>query len=366
MDKEKLILIVDDRDENLQVLGTVLRKEGYSLAACSSGIDALEIMDSIFPSLILLDVMMPEMNGFETCKRIKEMPYAKDVPIIFLTADTSKESLVKGFDVVAVDYITKPFQRAELLSRVDTHLTIADQGQQLENSKNELNELLHVLCHDVLNPVGAARNCFQLAKEGDVNLNEDKELSEMIELSLDNAIDIVNNVRNMRALDEGKKRLELSPNNLSQMLLEGILMLRGRCKDKSITVNTEVDESITVRVDRVAFVNTVFNNVITNAIKFSPRNSVVNVTVAQSKANVEISISDKGIGIPKDMIDDLFSTIMPTNRCGTEGESGTGYGMPLIKKFIEALGGSIRVESVSEEVDSENHGTNVILVLPLS
>lgn len=122
--KGPLVLIVDDVPKNLQVLGSILRNEDYKVAAATSGKQALEMLDKIRPDLVLLDVMMPGMDGFEVCKIIRSRPETAGIPIIFLTASTGTDDIVKGFSVGAVDYVTKPFNSAELLARVRTHLKL--------------------------------------------------------------------------------------------------------------------------------------------------------------------------------------------------------------------------------------------------
>ena len=156
MDKSSsLILIVDDNLQNLKVLGNTIKEEGWPLAVASSGKQALDFLKKRKPSLILLDIMMPEMDGYEVCEQIKENPDTCEIPIIFLTAKNDSESVVKGFDVGAVDYVSKPFNAQELLSRVNTHLELQYSKQQLQEKNESQKELLHVLCHDLANPVGA-------------------------------------------------------------------------------------------------------------------------------------------------------------------------------------------------------------------
>jgi DNA-binding response OmpR family regulator len=123
-DQKPLVLIVDDSPLNLKVLGTTLRKEGFSLAVAKSGIEALKFISKKLPDLILLDVMMPEIDGYEVCRRIKNSVAAKNVPVIFLTAKADTDSIVKGFEAGGVDYVTKPFNTAELLARVRTQISL--------------------------------------------------------------------------------------------------------------------------------------------------------------------------------------------------------------------------------------------------
>ncbi|MBT4496575.1 MAG: response regulator, partial [Gemmatimonadetes bacterium] len=138
------ILIVDDTLQNIQVLGTILREQGYQLNVAQDGVQALKQVAKLIPDLILLDIMMPKMDGFETCKRLKDHPQTRDIPIIFLTAKVETDDLIKGFELGAVDYITKPFQSAELLKRVQTHLELAllrrDLEQRVAERTEELNQ----------------------------------------------------------------------------------------------------------------------------------------------------------------------------------------------------------------------------------
>ena len=136
--KDLRILIVDDILKNIQILGTTLRKEEYQINVAQNGLQALEVTEKVTPDLILLDVMMPELDGFETCERLKANPETRDIPIIFLTAKTATEDIVRGFELGAVDYVTKPFNTSELLSRVNTHL-------QLKSAREKLEELAHKL-----------------------------------------------------------------------------------------------------------------------------------------------------------------------------------------------------------------------------
>lgn len=132
------ILIVDDTQQNIQVLGTMLRAEDYQISVAMNGLQALERVEHIAPDLILLDVMMPELDGIETCKRLKANDKTKDIPVIFLTALTDIDDRMRGFDVGGADYVTKPFEGPELLRRVETHLTLYKTMQELANMKKNL------------------------------------------------------------------------------------------------------------------------------------------------------------------------------------------------------------------------------------
>ena len=135
------ILIVDDASKNIQVVANILKQEGYQMAFARNGKTALSRAETMPFDLILLDIMMPEMDGYEACERLKKNPETKDIPVIFLTAKTDKESVLKGFGLGAVDYVTKPFNAAELLARVKTHLELKLAKEDLRNSRDQLQEL---------------------------------------------------------------------------------------------------------------------------------------------------------------------------------------------------------------------------------
>ena len=140
--KDDRILIVDDTPRNIQVLGTILKEQGYQINVAQNGLQALDVVTKVTPDIILLDVMMPELDGFETCKRLKEDPNTAEIPVIFLTAKVETDDVVHGFELGAVDYITKPFNPTELLVRVDTHLTLYKLKRNLEQLVEERTEEL--------------------------------------------------------------------------------------------------------------------------------------------------------------------------------------------------------------------------------
>ena len=159
-DKKSRILIVDDTPRNIQVLGAILRQEGYQLNIAQNGLQALEVVEDTLPDLILLDVMMPELDGFETCTRLKKESRTKDIPIIFLTAKVETEDIVKGFEIGAVDYVIKPFNQTELLARVKTHLElkfarerVEQQNQELKANSKMREELSNMIVNDIQKPL---------------------------------------------------------------------------------------------------------------------------------------------------------------------------------------------------------------------
>ncbi len=361
-EKKQHILIVDDTSKNIQVLANVLKQNNYQISAAKNGYQAIDIVRETSPDLILLDIMMPEMDGFETCQRLKKDSKACDIPIIFLTAKNEGDDVIKGFELGAVDYITKPFNSAELLMRVKTHLDLRLSKEIIQRQSNERKELLHVVCHDLVNPMAYVIGVLDLA-DNEKDLSIFKEMKDHMRSAMTNGINMIGMVREIRALEEGKLHFDLEHINLKQTLDESTHMFNHKLSQKALELVIRVDENLYVYAERVSFVNSVLNNIITNAIKFSYPNGKVVIDGKLNSDKAVISIKDSGMGIPEGLLKDLFNINKPTSRPGTDGEQGTGFGMPLVKKFVMAYGGEINVSSIEKTDESVDHGTEVTLIL---
>ncbi len=358
--KNSKILIVDDTPKNIQVLGKTLEQKNYEIIVAQNGLQALKVVEKDFPDLILLDIMMPDMDGFETCKRLKDNPKTKEIPIIFLTAKIEIDDLVKGFDLGAVDYITKPFNSKELLRRVKTHLELKEKSESLERSNQNNRELIHILCHDLTNPIGFIDGVLQLS---DQDPSIFQEMKDNLWTAVGSCINIIDQVRKMQALTEGKYALELDLIPLKQLVQESMDILMPRLMNKNLELVVDIDDNLKVLVERTSFGNSVLNNLLTNAIKFSYPDSKILVSAIQSGDQVTLSIQDFGMGIPQNLLKDLFNMNKSTTRPGTEGEKGTGFGMPLVHRFVKAYGGRIEIFSKEQSEDSQDQGTQVYITL---
>lgn len=353
------ILIVDDLPENLTLLSEMMSNQGYYVRPVPSGKLALQAATAIPPDLILLDINMPEIDGFEVCKRLKANEKTQDIPIIFLSANSDTETIVKGLELGASDYITKPFQAAEVLSRVKTHLELSLSRKLIALKNHKQRKLIHVLCHDLQNSLGAIRNFLDLLDED--SLEEFKEL--LIE-SADNGIEIIQFVRQLSSLTDGKLKLSLKEHLLKNLIEQATSLLQTKFSQKNITPVIHISKDIKVNVDSISFINSVIINLLTNAIKFSYPNSEIIINAQETSENVTISIEDFGIGMSETLCADVFKEDKPTARAGTNGEAGTGYGMPLVKEFVVTYGGNIEVFSQEKTSVNLRHGTKVIISLP--
>jgi len=356
-----LLLLVDDNPRNLQLLGTLLRIHlDCDQAIAMNGKEAIAQAEAVMPDLILLDIMMPEMDGYEACTKLKANPATAEIPVIFLTAVVQPEEIVRGFNAGAVDYISKPFQAAELMARVKTQLKIQENYHTIQRQNDERKQLLHVLCHDLANPFAAIISTMEMITDGESFLKLKKALLDTAE----NGLNLIDLVRRIRSLEEKGVLNPERPVALNDMLTKAQLLLRTRFSAKNITLIADIQNDTTVMVEPICFINSVLNNLLSNAIKFSFPNSEIFLKATMVDGHTTIIIQDNGIGMPEIILENLFNIRKMTSRPGTAGETGTGFGMPLVKRFIEASHGSIKIVSRDKAQFPDNHGTEVIISLP--
>ena len=367
MDKQQAkILIVDNDPTNLNVLLDYLHHLGYKVLIAPDGEQALRQVEHILPDLILLDVMMPGIDGFETCRRLKAQELTRDIPVIFMTALSDTEDKLKGFDVGGVDYITKPFQHKEVSVRVKTHLMLRQLQQKLQQQNTHLqaanaskDTFFSIIAHDLRGPLGALRELPEIILER-VESYSREELTQMIMAQRDAAkhvFDLLDNLLTWTRIQRGQ--IEYCPQmmNLAPLVTQNIDLLLPSAQRKHITLTSAVAGHLQVHAD-YHMTNTVIRNIIFNAIKFTEEYGEITVASASRESLVEVSIMDTGIGIAAEHLPKLFRIDAKFKRSGTAHEKGTGLGLILCKEFVEQQGGRIWMES---EVDK---GTTVRFTLP--
>jgi len=348
------ILIVDDEPANIQVLVGLLQSE-YDLKVATWGEAALKILEQN-PNidLVLLDVMMPESDGHEVCQKLRAAPATKTTPVIFLTAKSETEDIVKGFEIGANDYVTKPFRPAELLARVRTQLLIRAQQLEIAEKNAELKGMLQIVCHDVANHFAVLNMTLQLANELPPPVNIDKHVPRMT-AAVRNGIGLTALVRDLRRVDE--KGVTLSPVLLSATIDEALLLAEDRIRAKELTITKDVPDAM-VMAEQCALTNSVFGNVISNAIKFSHPGGAIEIKSQVEGDMVSVTIRDHGIGMPPAVLERLFDVTRSRSRKGTKGESGTGFGMPLMQRFVTMFGGKVEVSTRESADHPDTHGTD--------
>lgn len=234
-----------------------------------------------------------------------------------------------------------------------------EKNKTISQQNKQRQELLHILCHDLINPIGAAHAITEhLVRELGVE-NTALELLNASRSSLTQSMEIIKLTQKLMALDEKKLNLEIHKENLKNLLNLSLEVVSLRFQEKQINLKVEVQDTVTVQVDAVSFVNSVINNLLTNAAKFSEPSGEVLIQATQDEAGTTLMIQDFGIGMPEKLVNRIFDPTAKTSRPGTKGELGTGFGMPLVKRFVEEYGGTISVVSKEKKEDSTESGTIV-------
>jgi len=364
---KNLVLIVDDNPENLKVLGQIIRKKGHNLTFAQDGESALLSIKTKRPDLVLLDIMMPGLDGYEVCRKIKENHEIRDIPVIFLTAKTEQEDIIKGFELGAVDYVTKPFNTHELLMRVDTHLelknardTIIHQKADLEKVNAAKDKFFSIIAHDLSNLFNGLLSFSDILTNKTIALTEkDKdEFLEIIQQSSQQGFALLKNLLEWSRVQTGRIHFQPEHQNLKFVVDSNIILLTGNAKAKNINMLCNIPSNFLVLTDANMF-NTVIRNLLSNAIKFTPENGKITVSAQKKGKFAEIAITDTGVGISTQEISKLFRIDINHTTIGTGKEKGTGLGLVLCKEFIEKNGGKIWVES------QEGKGSTFYLTLPL-
>jgi len=356
------ILIVDDVSSNLQIVTSQLEARGYIALVARSGQEAIERAEFAQPDLILLDVLMPGLDGLETCRRLKRNDATRDIPVIFMTALTGTEDKVSGFRAGAVDYVTKPLNAEEVLARVDTHLTLyalrqqlAAQNQQLrqeiaareqvqaalQRSNAELEQLAYVASHDMQEPLRMIASYLQLVAQryGD---SLDADGHEFIGYAVDGAKRMQALISDMLAFSRVNTRARPpAPTDCAKVVATARLNLQIAIEEAGATI-TE-GELPTVLGDATQLLQ-LFQNLIGNAIKFRGAAAPhVHVAAQPAEDGWCFSVSDNGIGIAPEYFERIFVLFQRLH--GRKEYSGTGIGLALCKRIVERHGGRIWVES---------------------
>lgn len=346
MNKNPLILIVDDAKHNLQVLGNFLKKENYNIAVATHGDKALEIVKQNPPDLILLDILMPDMNGFEVCEKIKMDPNTRDVPVIFLSALSSVEDIVKGFELGASDYVTKPFNRTELLVRVKTHLEIKKNREALKASNAAKDRFFSIIAHDLKNPFVSILSYIRLVRNN-LEKNENNELLSLTNELSDNVERTGKLLENL--LEWSRQQIDSSDQPMEYFDLIHIFRkiqkyLHVDLEKKNITLQLPSEKEILV-FGNENMSETIMRNLVSNAIKFSFEGQEVQITISEHDDFNEVAVKDQGVGIKSEHIHKLFRIDTKVTTEGTQEERGSGIGLILCKELAQKQGGDIVVQS---------------------
>jgi len=354
-----VILIADDLQDNLNIVKAVLGYKGYRVETAKNGKQVLEEVAKQIPDLILLDIQMPEMNGFEACRHLKANPEYKEIPIIFLTAKADSYDIVDGFKHGAVDYITKPFNTMELLARVQTHLELkrsrdllAEKNKYLEimtvgltKLNNEKNDFMEIAAHDLKNPLTTIRGLadflrrdFDLAPTAGIKL-----MLENIVKSSERMFSIIHNLMDVSAIEEGSFRFDATPVDVGIIVRDLAEQYQYQADVKRISLQLDIPPHIVATIHgNFDTLTQVLDNLLSNAVKYSPDGTTVAIRLSKNDTFVRCEVQDEGVGISETDRNRLFGKFVQLSTRPTGNEASTGLGLYIAKKLTEAMNGTIQ------------------------
>jgi len=347
------ILIVDDEPVNVEYLAGSLQND-YIVKVAISGAKALEIVETTDIDLILLDIHMPGMNGYEVAQKIQDNKKTKSIPFIFLTGDNSEISLIKAFNAGAKDYILKPFNRTELLLRVKNHVDtyllekkLKDLSKKALQASRSKSDFLANMSHEIRTPMTGILGFVEMLCKDETDPKKIKYF-QTIRDSGELLLDIINDILDFSKIESGKMEVELKPIDLHKAFEDSAKVFQGIAEAKNIgfraSVATDMPECILgdfTRLKQVVF------NLISNAIKFTSQGGNVTIQGNYNKESKKmyIGVVDTGIGIAQDKLDTIFEAFSQEDTSTTRRFGGTGLGLSISSRLIALMGGELKVES---------------------
>jgi len=349
------------------VMRSMFKYQNYQVHYADCGEKALEMARQLRPDMILLDVVMPDLSGFEVCRILKEEDYFKDIPVIFITAADEIEFIINGFEAGGVDYITKPFRKEEIMLRIKTHFELKltrDQLVETTQTLMDLNKvkdrLFSIIGHDLRGPIGNVKMVLEFMSKGIIDPTKGEQYRKTVQDLLRTTDEVFSLLENLLAWSTYESgNLSSIPENIvfKEAVASIVNLYQAGINSKRISLNINIDPDHIVYAD-LNMIKTVVRNLFSNAIKFTPVEGTITFTSRPEGGFVIIGVSDTGTGMPQEVIDKILDPNIYYTSLGLNKESGNGLGLKLCKDFIEKSNGKIWIESVPGK------GTTVYFSLP--
>lgn len=348
------ILIVDDDMTNRLVLRAVLENDGHTVTEAANGREALDQVNKVTPEVILLDVIMPDIDGYEVCRTLKQNPKTLSIPILMVTSLTEKDDMIKGIEVGASDFLSKPIWAPEIVMRVRNALSAKrlydralEDFERLKELERLRDELTHMIVHDLRSPLMSVVFGLELHNKVAGSKLTEKEMEPVQEAakSATRLVEMVSSLLDVSKLEAGKMQLNIKEYNMADIVSDAMKTFRGLAESCTVMPLEAPEEIVNVHCDR-ELIRRVVLNLGANAVKFVPSDGIVRVCIENAGGQVKVRVIDNGMGIPPEYHTKIFEKF---GQVGVRKEGrmySTGLGLAFCKLAVEAHGGKIGVESV--------------------
>ncbi len=366
--KPAKILVVDDNPVSLGVLFDYLDLYDFTVFVAQNSDGAFQIVKQDHPDIILLDVIMPGMNGFDICRTLKAQEHTRDIPIIFMTGLSETVDKLKGFEAGGADYITKPISHEEVLARIVSQLTIRKLQHRLQEQNQELSALnaskdqfFSIISHDLRSPFNTLLTLTKLVDEHFDTYSREKIQKHIKKMraSSEKLYAFLENLLTWSRLQRGAMEYQPQLMNLTDVLAHNVRLFWHTAEHKKITLSQTTENTVMAYADE-SMIDTVVRNLTANALKFTSAGGRVELSVTPREHDVVVSVSDTGIGIAEKHVPKLFRIDTKHSTVGTDGEQGTGLGLSLCQELVSKNGGELRVET------TPGTGSTFSFTLPVS
>ncbi len=346
------VLVVDDQPVNLHLLAATLQSAGYRVITATGSNEALALIDCGAPDIILLDVMMPGMDGFALCRKLKGDHNSSDIPIIFLTSRSQKEDIVEGFNAGGNDYIVKPFHQQELLARVRNHIHLHDMllenkrlTQLSDDASRSKTEFLAAMSHEIRTPLNSIIGMAEVLSDTDLT-EEQHNYVRIFRSAGESLLEIINDILDLSKIEAGQTELEAIDTHLPSLLdsVVAILSVRAAEQNTEISIHTHPDVPTGLRTDPTRL-RQILINLVGNGLKFTENGTVAISVQLESPGTLLFSVKDSGIGIPKAKQQLIFESFTQADSLTTRKYGGTGLGLTICKKLTSMMNGRVWLKS---------------------
>ncbi len=365
------VLVVDDNEMNVDLLVNMLERYQYTIYSAMDGATALDLVAEKLPEVVLLDISMPIMDGYEVCRRIKANEVTRDIPVIFISALDDMSNVLEGFEVGGVDYITKPFKYREVIARIQTQVTLLRQKREIEELRERerkqyermdalRRQFIGSATHDLKNPLFVISGYADMIEMVSKAANNTQVLGfvESIRRGVDKMSNLVYDILGLLQL-ETESTIDRQGVAFNQFVEQAVMDMKVRAEEKFITLTYHPPiEDIAILVDTKRIAR-VLDNLISNAIKYTSEHGHIDVVSKVGHDTVVIEVIDNGLGIPDDVQATIFEPFQRVNTEEHMTQEGTGLGLSIVKTLVEQHGGTISVES---EI---GQGSCFIVTLPI-